>query len=165
MKKLIFLLTILLVFTSCEKEKKETITTPEIKKEYISFGDKITSDNALSKEDMLTKFKSLKKGDTVQVKFASKINRVCKKKGCWVSLDLGSGEETFVRFKDYGFFMPLNSEDREVIVKGKAYVDILTVAELQHYAKDEGESQEEIDKIIEEEVTFAVKSTGVLMVK
>ncbi len=114
---------------------------------------------------MYNKFKALKQGDTIQVKFASKINKVCKKKGCWMRLDLGKGEESLVRFKDYGFFMPLNSDNREVIVNGKAYLDIVTVAQLQHYAKDEGLSQEEINKITEDEVTFAVESNGVLMVK
>ena len=158
MKKIVLLLAVLVVFIACKEKNKEDV-------KYASFGDKITSENVLSKEEMYKKFKGLKKGDTIQVKFNSKINKVCKKKGCWMSLDLGKGEESLVRFKDYGFFMPLNSDDREVIVQGKAYLDVVTVAELQHYAKDENLSQEEIDKITEDEVTFAVESTGVLMVE
>lgn len=162
MKKIILLVAIITVMFSCKEDKK---TNQDLAVNYASFGEKITVDNHLSKDEMFTKFKSLKKGDTIAVKFASKINKVCKKKGCWMRLDLGDENETLVRFKDYGFFMPLNSDEKEVIVNGNAYLDVVTVAQLQHYAKDEGLSQEEIDKITEDEVTFAVESDGVLMVK
>ena len=165
MKKLVVLFIVIFVFTSCKDAKKETVKTPEVKVEYASFGDKITPENVIDKEAMYKTFKSLKKGDTVAVKFSSKINNVCKKKGCWMRLDLGKGEEALVRFVDYGFFMPLNSENREVIVEGKAYLDVVTVAELRHYAKDENATKEEIEKITEDEITFAIESNGVLMVK
>lgn len=162
MNKIIVLLVIIVVTFSCKDIKKES---QELVVDYVSFGKKITADNHISKDEMLTKFKSLKRGDTVAVKFTSKINKVCKKKGCWMRLNLDDKNETLVRFKDYSFFMPLNSDNKEVIVNGKAYLDVVTVAQLQHYAEDEGLSQEEIDKITEDEVTFAVKSDGVLMVK
>lgn len=61
--------------------------------------------------------------------------------------------------------MALNSDNREVIVEGKAYLDVVTVAELRHYAKDENATKEEIEKITEDEITFAIESNGVLMVK
>lgn len=35
--------------------------------------------------------------------------------------------------------------------------------QLRHYAEDEGLSEEEINKITEEEIKYAIKSTGVLM--
>ncbi len=165
MKKVVLVLSIFLFILSCKEGEKTSKKNTKTAVKYISFGDEITAEKAFSTSEMYKKFKSLKKGDTVDVKFISKINRVCKKKGCWMRLDLGKGEESLVRFKDYGFFMPLNSEEREVIVNGKAYLDVVTVAELQHYAKDEGLSQEEIDKITEDEVTFAVESTGVLMIE
>ena len=160
MKKIILILILIIAFTSCKNDKKEVKKTTDT---YVSFGDKITSENHLSKAEMYDKFKNLKKGDTIDVKFASSINKVCKKKGCWMRLDLDKGEESLVRFKDYGFFMPLNSDNREVIVSGKAYVDIVTVNELRHYAEDEGLSEEEINKITKDEVTFAIESNGVLM--
>ncbi len=166
MKRIVYLLVIVLAFVSCKENKKaEKKVTKDVAVAYASFGDKITSDNYLDKDAMYAKFKSLKKGDTIAVKFASKINKVCKKKGCWMRLDLGNGDESLVRFKDYGFFMPLNSDNREVIVSGRAYLDVVTVDQLRHYAKDEGLSQAEIDKITEDKVTYAVESNGVLMKK
>jgi hypothetical protein len=105
----------------------------------------------------------MKAGDTLDVRFASNINSVCKAKGCWMKLDLGEEKESMVKFKDYGFFVPLNSDNRDVIVNGKAYVTEVSVDELQHFAKDAGKSDEEISLIIEPEFTYAFLADGVLM--
>lgn len=143
----------------------EVVPAKEVKVEYASFGDKILADKALTKEQMLQKYKSLKKGDTVAVKFKSKINSVCKKKGCWMKMELANQAESFVRFKDYGFFVPLNADNQEAVVSGKAFVDEVSVAELKHYAKDGGKSQAEIDKITEPKITYAFQADGVLISK
>lgn len=147
--------------------KKTIEVTPakEVKVEYASFGSKILADKALSKEQMLAKYKTLKKGDTISVKFKSQIKSVCKKKGCWMKMDLADNSESFVRFKDYGFFVPLNADNSEAIVSGKAFVDEISVAELQHYAKDGGKSQAEIDKITQPKITYAFQADGVLISK
>ena len=165
MKKLLFLGALAaLILGACKTEKsKENVKTETVEVKYASFGDEISKENALTKEQMNDKFQALKAGDTVNVKFASKINSVCKKKGCWMKLDLGSEKESMVRFKDYGFFMPLNADDKEVIVEGKAYLKTTTVAELQHYAKDAGKSEEEIAEITEPKHTYAFEAVGVLM--
>lgn len=137
--------------------------TPEIKVSYATFGDKILAEKALSKEEMLKKYASLKKGDTIAVKFKSKITSVCKKKGCWMKMDLADKKESFVRFKDYGFFVPLNADNSEAIVSGRAYIDEISVDELKHYAKDGGKPQEEIDKITSPKITYAFQADGVLI--
>lgn len=160
MRKLVYVVIVIFLFISCKDEK---INNKEIAANYISFGSKITADDYLSKEEMYTKFNSLKKGDTINVKFASTINKVCKKKGCWMRLDLDNDENTVVRFKDYGFFMPLNSESREVIVSGRAYINVVSIEQLQKHAEKKGLSKEEIDKITEEKLNFAIESDGVLM--
>ena len=130
---------------------------------YAAFGEKIASEKALSKEEMFRKYASLKKGDTVAVKFKSKITSVCKKKGCWMKMDLADKKESFVRFKDYGFFVPLNADNSDAIVSGIAYIDEISVDELKHYAKDGGKSQEEIDKITSPKITYAFQADGVLI--
>ena len=166
MKKLVFIVVTILSFTACKKDNKESKKLEtEVKETYILFGKKITADNYITKEKMLETFKTLKKGDTVNVKFKSKIERSCKKKGCWMRLDLSNNNETLVRFKDYGFFVPLNAQGKDVIVNGRAYLDIVTVEELRHYAKDEGLSKEDISKINKEEITYAIESDGVLLIE
>lgn len=156
-----------LVFTACKENK--TTEKDDIKTKtainYDSFGDKISDSGMIDAKTMRDKFKSLKAGDTLAVKFASKINEVCSKKGCWMKLDLTNGTQTMVRFKDYGFFMPLDSKDREVIVNGKAYIKETSVDELKHYAEDAGKTKEEIALITESKVEFAFEADGVLIKK
>lgn len=166
---LVFAMVLSVAFISCKVEKKKETTeannTKEEKIEYASFGKEITDADVISADEMRTKFKNLKKGDTLNIKFTSTINEVCKKKGCWMKLDLGNEEESMVRFKDYGFFMPLNADNKEVVVNGKAFVTEISVDELQHYAKDAGKSEEEIAKITTPKYTYAFEADGVLMKK
>ncbi|WP_236564857.1 DUF4920 domain-containing protein [Flavobacterium sp. MK4S-17] len=147
------------------KEKIEVKQPKELKVEYAAFGDKIIAQNALSKEEMLKKYKNLKPGDTINVKFKSTVQDVCQKKGCWMKLELPNGKDSFVRFKDYGFFVPLNAATHEAVVSGKAFINEISVAELKHYAKDGGKPQEEIDKITQPKVTYAFQADGVLISK
>lgn len=163
-----FLAVALLVVTACKTDKKssESEKKPEeIAINYNSFGAEITADEALSSEEMLAKFNNLQVGDTINIKFASSIKEVCSKKGCWMKLPLTQETETMVRFKDYGFFMPLDSKDKEVIVEGKAFVSEVSVDDLKHYAEDAGKSAEEIAKIMEPKKEFAFEAHGVLMKK
>jgi len=143
-------------------EKNELAQTQQVDG-YTVFGQKFTPKNVLTSSQMIKKYKSLKTGDTVTVQFKSKVKEVCKKKGCWMSLVLPGEKESFVRFKDYGFFVPKNADGSEAIVRGKAYLDVTTVAQLKHYAKDGGKSQAEIDKIKEPKITYAFQADGVLM--
>lgn len=144
---------------------KEDAPKEDIKVEYASFGDKIAADKALTKEQMLAKYKSLKPGDTVAVKFKSKIKDVCSKKGCWMAMELPNGKESFVKFKDYAFFVPLNAAEQDAVLSGKAFVSEVSVAQLRHYAKDGGKSEQEIAQITQPKVTYGFMADGVLISK
>jgi hypothetical protein len=165
MKKSIFLAAVLISLASCNSKKQEDTKIAENKTEYAVFGDSITADGVITKEAMLAKFKDLKEGDTLNLKFKSNIKDVCQKKGCWMTLDLTDGKESFVKFKDYAFFVPMNATNQEAIVNGKAFVNIESVEQLKHYAKDGGKSQAEIDSIKQPKVTYAFMADGVLISK
>lgn len=168
MKNIIkFSFVLLMSLTACKQGKTDNKETelPTQELAYTSFGDKISEDKAMSSKEMLSKFENMNVGDTINVKFASEIKEVCVKKGCWMKLPLAEENETMVRFKDYGFFMPLDSKGKEVIVEGKAFVKITPVEELQHYAEDAGKSKEEIAKITEPKKEFTFEANGVLMKK
>jgi hypothetical protein len=158
MKKVALLFFVSLFVLSCKNEAKES--TADVA--YASFGEKITDEEVLTKDEIIEKYKNLKSGDTAFVKFTSKVNEVCQTKGCWMKLDLGE-EEAMVRFKDYGFFMPKNIADREVIVNGKAYVSEMSVEEQRHYAEDAGKTPEEIEAITEIKRTLSFEADGVLV--
>lgn len=168
MKKITGILFFALALASCNNEKKTDISadkeiaaTENIK--YASFGDSISADGYISMDEFRETFDNLAVGDTIDVKFKSKSKKVCQKKGCWMTVDLGEEKESFMRFKDYAFFVPMNAEDRDIIAEGKAYHEIISVDELKHYAKDAGQTQEEIDKITEPRRTLRFEATGVLI--
>lgn len=165
MKILVRLSMVAILFLVSCKENKSSDDKNNVAITYSSFGAEITDADVIDSKAMLGKFQNLKKGDTITVKFASKINEVCSKKGCWMKLSLGDDKETMVRFKDYGFFMPLDANAAEVIVNGKAYVTETSVEDLRHYAEDAGKTKEEIAKITEPEITYAFEADGVLMKK
>lgn len=148
-----------------QKEKAEVVvkTAKDVTVNYAAFGDKIIADKALTKEQMYSKYKNLKAGDTVAVKFKTKIKDVCQKKGCWMSLQLPDEKDSFVKFKDYAFFVPLNAGGQDAIVSGKAFVSEISVAQLRHYAKDGGKSEAEINKINQPETTYGFLADGVLI--
>lgn len=163
MKKIVAFTFCFFALTSC---KKETVVTENQKLDnYAFFGDSISDDKALSNDEMLAQFDKLKAGDTLNVKFKSKIKNVCQKKGCWMTLVLPNEKEAFVKFKDYAFFIPKNAKDEEVVVNGKAFVSIESVEELKHYAKDEGKSQAAIDSIVLPKTTYSFMADGVLIKK
>ena len=154
------ILAVAALSASCQNKKEVKITEDE---KYASFGDSISKDGALSKEEMFAKYAGLNEGDTINVKFRSRIKEVCSKKGCWMNMDLVNDDKVFVKFKDYAFFMPLNSKDDEAIVNGKAYLSVESVDELKHYAKDAGKTQAAIDSIVEPKSTYAFMADGVLI--
>ena len=105
----------------------------------------------------------LKEQGRAQVRMEGEIAATCPKKGCW--MDVVSGQDTvFVRFQDYGFFVPTEgAEGKRTIVEGEAFYDTLTVPMLKHYAEDAGESQAFIDAIEAPELRLAFTATGVMI--
>lgn len=171
MRQLFGLSLLLLLVIACKNETKNdtegtsnveaTTTNPEAVN-YQSFGEEITDQDVVSDANLLAMYETMKPGDTSVVKFTATVNSVCQKKGCWMRLYLGE-KETFVKFKDYGFFMPKDIAGQEVIVEGMAFVEETSIEDLKHFALDGGKSQEEIDAITEPEITYSFISNGVLL--
>lgn len=129
-------------------------------KDVQSFGEKINSKGAIS---VLEVSKLMEGKDSLEAKFTGQVVECCQNKGCWMTMDIGEGTEMRISFKNYGFFVPKNTGGKTAVIEGWAHRTITSVEELQHYASDEGLSQEEIDKITEpkKEITFIAK--GVLI--
>ncbi|HNQ27125.1 MAG TPA: DUF4920 domain-containing protein [Aquaticitalea sp.] len=167
MKNLFLYMFAALMLVSCKQEAKETTADVQetVEKEiaYASFGQKIDAVNVLATNEMHEKYKGLKPGDTFNIKMGGTVKEVCQVKGCWMTVDLGDGEEAVVRFKDYEFFVPKNISGKEVVVNGSAYVKELSVAELRHRAEDGGKSEEEISAITEPQKTYVFMADGVLV--
>lgn len=168
MKKLWILpaLAISIALSCNNSDKKEqTLSKEQVSQEmaYNSYGDEISADNSLTSAEMLEKYKDLKPGDTVEVSFRTTVNSVCKNKGCWMTVDLPSEEDVMVKFKDYGFFVPKDIEEKEVVMNGKAYVAEVSVEEQKHYAEDNGNTEAEVAAITQPKRTLSFLADGVLI--
>lgn len=125
------------------------------------FGKVIDEEGVISME----KFDELisNTNDTLEVKISSIAKEVCVKKGCWMKIDLASGDLMRVTFKDYGFFVPKDIVNKEVVLAGKAFRDTTSVADLKHYAEDGGSSEEEIAAITSPEINTTFIAEGVII--
>ena len=82
-----------------------------------------------------------------------------------MNVDLGDGKSMMIRFKDYGFFVPMDASGRKAVMEGRAFREVLSVDMLRHYAEDAGTSKEEIEKITEAETRLSFEASGVLIYK
>lgn len=165
MKPFLLVIICLFVLNAC-KNKPENQQEQPVKVEkttYQSFGEKIIADDAIDASSMAVHYKTMNVGDSINSKMIATVNKVCKAKGCWMTLDLGNNKEAMVKFKDYGFFVPKDIAGKQVIVNGKAYVKEVSVEEQRHYAEDEGKTAEEIASITEPKRTYSFEADGVLL--
>lgn len=162
----LFTLISTLLLSSCKNEnREETSAENEQEMAYASYGKQISAQNALSSEEMMVKYKNLKPGDTLELSFEGKVNSVCKSKGCWMELGFPEEENVMVKFKDYGFFVPKDIEEKKVLIHGKAYIAEVSVEEQRHYAEDNGKSEAEVAEIILPKRTLSFIADGVLIKK
>ena len=145
----VFLLGILLV--SC---KQETIQGDYFGAEFEISGE--ASKTAVPYEQISGK-------DSLQTQIVGEIKEVCQAKGCWMKVQLKSNEEVFVRFKDYGFFVPKDAAGKKVVMNGAAFYEEMSVEDQKHYAEDEGASENELAQITTPKKTLRFEADGVLI--
>ena len=67
------------------------------------------------------------------------VRRACTRKGCWMELSESTETNTpgcRVTFKDYGFFVPIDSAGASARVQGKVEVDTLSASAVRHYEEE-----------------------------
>lgn len=136
--------------------------TPDGKVEALSFGQEINKNNAISYDEMVSKMAG---ADSLNTKVVGTVEGVCQAKGCWMNIvsDNPDQPSMFVKFKDYGFFMPKDIAGKQVIMEGYAFKEVTPVEELRHYAEDEGKSPAEIAAIVEPKEELKFLASGVLL--
>jgi hypothetical protein len=150
-------LAISLIFISCSSVG----VTEQVSVKYDYFGDTIDITNTTKLSDLLFEMESGE--DSVFSTFSAQITSICQKKGCWMELDLGNGENALVRFEDYGFFVPMNAVGELAILKGAMTIDTLSVDWLKHQASDAGKSDSLIASITDYEVSYSILASGVAL--
>ncbi len=96
-----------------------------------------------------------------EVFFTAKVNKVCKKKGCFF-IAVDGDNSARVTFKDYGFFIPTNSAGKEVVFRGVLSEKVLTEDQAKHYAEDAGENA---DEIVGEQKEYSIVATSIMIPK
>ncbi len=125
------------------------------------FGEPFVTENAVAFESMLEKAQGQ---DSLVVTVQASVTEVCQMKGCWMNIQgKDTAESMMVRFKDYGFFMPKDIADRQVIAHGYVFRETVSVDDLRHYAEDAGKSKEEIEAITEPEEKWSFLASGVYL--
>lgn len=116
---------------------------------------------AIAVDQMLTAFNQTK--EEQEFTFNGRITQVCQNAGCWVQVDKGNGETFMVRFKDH-FTIPTDTPAGSMaVMHGIAYMDTVTVEQLQHFAYDAEKTKEEIAKITEPSYRFNFEADGILL--
>lgn len=141
-------------------KQQQTAETKIQEEELGYYGEQISVENLISGEKLVS---MLNEQDSVWVSMKSKIVSNCQNSGCWMDLDVGNEEVVKVTFKDYAFFVPLDSEGKTATVEGFAKKELIPVDLLKHYAEDDGKSQEEIDAITEPELAYTFEAIGVII--
>ena len=164
MKRFNILLALFILLFACKnrEESKPEADEKTTEVEYASFGASIEDAGAKDQYQMLGMYQGLQLKDSVSGKFKAKVNEVCQAKGCWMTLALPNGQETRVRFKDYGFFVPKDIAGQYVIIEGQGFLQELSVEEQQHYAE---ESPGDVDPstITEAKTSYGFLAHGVLV--
>lgn len=109
--------TILLLFLSFLLASVGQAQPPKVAANKGSnFGEKITLDGAVSADGMAA---LLKDKNSAEVKVIGKVADVCTMRGCFMYLETSSGK-IYIKTKDDSFFVPVELNGKNVVVKGIA---------------------------------------------
>ena len=161
----ILILTVVFGLAACQKtgvvaQKTTYELVGEAKVVPGNYGDVVKESDVVSTAILVQKVEA---AGTFTGKVSGKINEVCTNKGCWFAMELPNGSSMRVTFKDYGFFIPTNSQGFPITIEGVATLSETDVETLRHYAEDQGKSKEEVAAITlpKKEITF--EASGVLI--
>jgi hypothetical protein len=130
--------------------------------EGLSFGDGVKKGDVLTTAQVDAKLGAETKKD---MKITGVVTLVCQKKGCFMNLSMPNGEQMFVNFKDYAFFMPKDIAGKTVVLDGFAERKETSVEDLKHFAEDAKKSPEEIAKITQPKKEIVFEAKGVVILK
>lgn len=143
-----------------EKTTADTEEVAEVLPSTGSFGDPMTKDGVVPVAEIASLITS---DATIPVKVSGTVLEVCQHSGCWLTFDLGNGENITVNMKDHAFSVPHDAAGKTAFVEGTATRELVSVDMLKHYAEDAGRSQEYIDSITEDAWQYTIEAQGVII--
>lgn len=165
MKYLTYLLIQLLIFISTSSayaQLEGSKTKPFIKPDETKtqFGAELTlKQKPIEVDEAISQFKTKKISGPFLLQ--AKIDQVCKKKGCWMTIK-SKTRDMRVIFKDYSFFVPVSITGKNVLVEGSVTEKQLTLAETKHFVEDAGGDP---SKVTEPMMDYQFVASGVKVIK
>ena len=155
---------VLLISSACQNSdtSQSELATKEAELLEIAgnYGEELSESEMISMTQLISEVEA---NGSFEAKIIGEINEVCSSKGCWLTMDLPNGESMRVTFKDYGFFVPKNSQGFPIILEGVATLTETDVETLRHFAEDQGKSKEEIEAITESKREITFEANGVII--
>lgn len=131
-----FLLLTLLVFSTAQAAESIRLSEPVAEDEFSeTFGHPLNDAlPVVSLANLLTESPA-----PDQFQLTVRISKVCKKKGCFFIAQEGK-HVVRVSFRDYGFFVPTDSNGKIVTLAGALITKQLTDKQAEHFNKDIGQA-------------------------
>jgi hypothetical protein len=145
MKKLLSLMILTIAFSMsafAQESAEHAKPTEKDKTEAIPTGGVLKRGAALGNAKKVSLAKIMKNppkyaGQNVRVEGV--IVRSCKMEGCWMELAPSQNAKSVrVKFKDHGFFIPLNAAGATAKAEGVFSIKTLSKAEVDHLINDDG---------------------------
>lgn len=164
MKTFLSVLVLAVSFNSFAKGEAPAAatTTPTAAPSTTEFGAKLTLKKSISIDQALTNLNGQKEATESQpVLVEAQVDKVCVKKGCWMSLK-SKTSDVRVKFKDYGFFVPISLVGKTVLAEGVMLKKELTLGQTKHYVEDEGGDP---STVTEPRTDYQMIATGVKVIE
>jgi hypothetical protein len=158
----LILALVVLIAAGCHHTPKQSSENKEVVQLPATgnFGNDIIVQNAIPASEIASMFTGQ---DSLLVTLSGKITASCKHSGCWMDLDLGNNETIHVTFQDEAFTIPLDAAGKNAVAEGMAIRELIPVATLQNYAREEGKSEEEVAAITSPVYAYEFIAKGVLI--
>ena len=164
MRVLTLLPVFLLAFSGCKRTEHDhhqhDAKTPVLQAGSQTFGSAITLGQTTTLADIL---KTPENFQDKEVLTEGVVKAACKKMGCWMELATSMEAEAGCRvtFKDYGFFVPKDSQGRIAKVQAKVDVKKINRSEVRHMEAEGAKFKEKTESGSAYEVRLV--ATGVDM--
>lgn len=143
-------------FAYCENTIPDKVDEKKISQYY---GEAFEVKSPVNIKDALKKFS---KYSNTPIQMSASVKTVCQNKGCWMAL--GSDSESIrVRFKDYGFFVPISLVGNDIVVNGTLERKLVSKELLQHFKEDEKATEDEISAITTDQYEYTFTASGVFV--
>jgi hypothetical protein len=130
-------------------------------KEKPFYGKEITKTKAVKLDKVISNYSKYNKKDVLM---EANVEKVCAKKGCWMTLQ-GSDKTFRVKFHDYSYFVPMSLIGKKVWVEGRVMRKKLSIKDTKHYLEDAGASKEEIAAVNKPSYEYRIVAKGVRVVQ